>query len=419
MGILTRIFRREAEDSPAKTKPEGQGSSVPSRRVFAGTPGKALEVAAFNHAVSLRSNTAARATLNFERLTAAGTWEAFCKGSEEYRHLNWLLSVQPNDRMTALQAWRRFYELRDLEGCSGMLLLRNRISARIESIVPVSLSWNMVNNTYLARSVEYGKTWPEVPAQDLIILRGPYTPNFPNGCPMPVMMKNTLSLAATAEAMCLDVVSKGGTFKAIIKQELGTSGLQGLANFADSEMQAQSESLSDQMADGKDFLYDSSAATITPITQSFQDLQIDSQRTKTIEDIARFMGVPLPLMFCSTNAVYKSIDDAWHTFRQLTIEPMWEEVRQELTAKLLSESETDRFRFRFESSVLCLDTDASKATTAKTKYLAGLATVNEMRRDLGLSPVADGNTLLKPEPDKAGGNTDDNSKDNSNTDYDA
>lgn len=391
MDFFKNIFRREADRSPAPKKKEAGGGSVPSRRIYINNAGKALEVAAFNHAVNLRSTTAARASLWFERKTPAGTWEPFTKGSEEYRHLNWLLNVRPNDRMTALQCWKRVYELRDLEGCAGLLLRKN--AGSVDSIVPVSLSWNMTDNTYTATSYEYGKTWMKVGSDEVIVVRGPYSPGYDNGRSMVNMMRNTLSLAATAEAMCLDVVSKGGTFKAIIKQEESLTGLQGLATIDDEEMQKHTDTLSEQMADGKDFLYDSSAASITPITQSFQDLQIDSQRNKTIEDIARFMGIPLPLMFCSTNAVYKSIDDAWHTFKQLTIDPMLEEVRQELTAKLLTESEGDRFRFRFDTSALCLDSDSNKATTARTKVEAGIMTVNEARSGFGLPPVPGGDTL--------------------------
>ncbi len=401
MGFFTNIFKREASSSGSKPqKKETGGSAVPSRRIYINNAGKALEVAAFNHAVNLRSTTAARAVLWFERKTPAGTWEPFTKGSEEYRHLNWLLNVRPNDRMTALEAWKRVYELRDLKGCAGLMLMRTQ-GGSVDSIVPVSLTWNVLSNTYTASSEEYGKSWPNVPSADLIVVRGRYSPGYAAGRSMVDFMQRTLSLAATSENMCLDVVSKGGTFKAIIKQEESLTGLQGLAGLNDEEMQRHTDTLSEQMADGKDFLYDSSAASITPITQSFQDLQIDLQRAKTIEDIARFMDVPLPLMYCSTNAVYKSIDDAWHTFRQLTIDPMLEEVRQELTAKLLTESEGDRFRFRFDTSALCLDSDNNKATTARSMVDGGLATVNEARRHLGLPPVADGDTLRQPRQEPA------------------
>lgn len=401
MGFFTNIFKREASSSGSNSqKKETGGSSVPSRRVYINDAGKALEVAAFNHAVNLRSTTAARAVLWFERKTPAGTWEPFVRGSEEYRHLNWLLNVRPNDRMTALQAWKRVYELRDLEGSAGLLLVRTD-GGRIDSIIPVSLTWNTLNNTYAARSDEFCKSWSNVSSMDVIVIRGRYCPGYVNGRSMADMMRRTLSLAATAEAMCLDVVSKGGTFKAIIKQEESLTGLQGLASLNDEEMQRHTNTLSEQMADGKDFLYDSSAASITPITQSFQDLQIDLQRAKTIEDIARFMDVPLPLMYCSTNAVYKSIDDAWHTFKQLTIDPMLEDVRQELTAKLLTEAEGDRFRFRFDTTFLCLDSDANKATTARNKVDGGIVTVNEARRDLGLPPVPGGDTLRQPRQEPA------------------
>lgn len=383
MGIFGRILWRRETETPAEGKVQEKGGTVPSRRVFVNSEMRAMQVDAFFHAVDLRSTTAARARLVFERYhSASDRWEEFSKGNSEYRHLNWVLRVRPNDRMTALQAWKRMYELRDIHGLAGMLILRDA-AGQVASLVPVELTWNAVDNTYSASSEEYAKTWMKVASQDVIVVRGTATKGYPQGRSMIDFCQRTLSLAATAEDMCLDVVSKGGTFRAIIKQEETISGLQGLARLDDKEVEANTDSLAQQMSEGKDFIYDSSAASITPITQSFQDLQVDLQRNKAIEGIARFMKVPLPLMFCATNAVYKSIDDAWHTFKMLTVEPMLDEVVQEMTAKLLTEHD-DQFRFRFDISGLCLDSDKGKAETAQIYVASGVKTVNEVRKEMGM-----------------------------------
>lgn len=381
MGLFNFVRRRESACKEAG-KESDKGATVPSRRVWVNSADRAMQVAAFNHAVGLRSRTAAMAVLRFERRLPDGRWEEFSKGSQEYRHLNWLLQVRPNSRMTACQMWTRLHLLRDLKGSGGILI--ERAGGRIQSLIPVSVEWNRLDDTYTATSDEFCRSWTNVPPGDIIVVRNMPVPGWPSGRSLQHYAANTLSLAATAESMCLDVVSKGGTFKAIVRQEEQMSGLQGIGRLNDNEMRQNADTLSEQFADGKDFLYDPAAATITPITQSFQDLQVDLQRSKAVEDIARFCGVPLPLMFCSTNAVYKSIDDAWHTFLVLTIVPLLTELEQAMDGTLLSEHDHGMFRFRFDTSALCLDSDKSKAETAQIYVNSGIKTPDEVRASMGL-----------------------------------
>lgn len=375
--------KREAQE--AEQQQQNAGAVVPSRRVFVNNGDRAMKVGAFYHALDLRATTAARATLKYERY-AGGKWQENDYGSN--RRLNWLLQVRPNELMTADQMWKLVFRMRDVEGCAGIYI--DEKGGEIERLVPVHLTWDPVGFKYTIQSDEFisltGKT---VSADKVVVLKGVVTPGCPLGRSLLHYAKETLSLAATAESLCLDVMSKGGTFRAIVKQEQQISGLQGLSNLDDNEVKKNTDSISEQFAEGKDFIFDPSASNVTPITQSFQDLQVDLQRNKAIEDIARFTGVPLPLMFCATNAVYKSIDDAWHTFLELTIKPLLEEVEQELNAKLLTPGEHGSWRFRFDTGHLCLDSDKSKAETAQIYVASGVKTVNEVREELNLEALGE------------------------------
>ena len=378
MGLFGFLGKREAQK--AEQQLQNAGAVVPSRRVFVNNGDRAMKVGAFYHALDLRATTAARATLKYERYTG-GRWQENDYGSN--RRLNWLLQVRPNELMTADQMWKLVFRMRDVEGSAGIYI--DEKGGEIERLVPVNLTWDPVGFKYTIQSDEFisltGKT---VSADKVVVLKGVVTPGWPLGRSLLHYAKDTLSLAATAEGLCLDVMSKGGTFRAIVKQEQQISGLQGLSNLDDNEVKKNTDSISEQFAEGKDFIFDPSASNVTPITQSFQDLQVDLQRNKAIEDIARFTGVPLPLMFCATNAVYKSIDDAWHTFLELTIKPLLEEVEQELNAKLLTPGEHGSWRFRFDTGHLCLDSDKSKAETAQIYVASGVKTVNEVREELNL-----------------------------------
>ena len=378
MGLFDFFGKREAQK--AEQQLQNAGAVVPSRRVFVNNGDRAMKVGAFYHALDLRATTAARATLKYERYTG-GRWQENGYGSN--RRLNWLLQVRPNELMTADQMWKLVFRMRDVEGCAGIYI--DEKEGEIERLVPVHLTWDPLRFLYTIQSDEFlGLTGKTVSADKVVVLKGVVTPGWPLGRSLLHYAKETLSLAATAESLCLDVMSKGGTFRAIVKQEQQISGLQGLSNLDDNEVKKNTDSISEQFAEGKDFIFDPSASNVTPITQSFQDLQVDLQRNKAIEDIARFTGVPLPLMFCATNAVYKSIDDAWHTFLELTIKPLLEEVEQELNAKLLTSGDHGSWRFRFDTGHLCLDSDKSKAETAQIYVASGVKTVNEVREELNL-----------------------------------
>ena len=392
MGLFD-FLKREQSKAPTG---QNTGASVPQRRIVINNGDSAQQVAAFFHAIELRATTAARACLRYERLVD-DKWEQFSYGDNN--RLNWLLQVRPNALMTSIQMWKLAFRMRDLEGSAGIYIRYE--GERVMELIPVHLTWSRNNNTFKCVSDEFSRQWDNVPAEHVIILKGIVTPGYPLGRSILHYAKQTLSTAATAESLCLDVMSKGGTFKAIVKQEQQINGLQGLATLDDKEAEKNTDNIGEQFAEGKDFIYDPSASQITPITQSFQDLQVDLQRNKAIEDIARFTGVPLPLMFCATNAVYKSIDDAWHTFKTLTIEPLLEEVEQELNSKILSDKDFGKFRFRFDTSALCLDSDKGKAEVAQIYINAGVKTRDEVRQELNLAPL--GNNDPTPTPTQEGG----------------
>ena len=195
-------------------------------------------------------------------------------------------------------------------------------------------------------------------------------------------------------------MAKGGTFKAIVKQETSSSVLQGMDALDDAEVEANFDEINRQFREGNDFIYDPSAAQITQISQSFQDLQLPNTKDGCIGDIARICGIPLPLMFLSTNAVYKSIDDAWHTFKELTMQPKWSALEQELNGKYLNFLDYDRFRFHVLSDEICLDSDKNRAERLSVLVNAGIITPNEARKCINLGEAAGGDKLKEPKGNK-------------------
>jgi len=326
-----------------------------------------LKISAVNRAVTLRATAFATAKCSYERyVKATDSWEEFNKGSEEYRHLNWLLKYRPNKKQNAKQAFEQLRVFGDMYGQAALYIVK--VGGRVEQFIPVKVaSVDTTGDLYQIENPLFNLFAVNVSQRDLLIIRGLSTAKTPGGLAVFELAKSDAKLSGTIDKLCQEVYDRGGTFRAIIKQESAGAQLSGLSGFDDEQMELTAGNLQDQFNQGAQFAYDPSAGEITPITQSFQDLQLDLQRGKMVESIARHFGVPLPLMMSSTNAVYKSVDDAWLSFEKLTIEPMLQELEEEFNSKLLNEYDMGKVRFRFERHSLCMQSEKEKAETKKIK----------------------------------------------------
>lgn len=385
---LKNFFQKREGNS----KPTNKGANVQSNRVFA-IGISALKVGACYHAVDLRANAIALAELKIERCVN-GVWRNELRditGARDFRHLQYLLQVMPNEYMTADQMWKQLSTWRDCEGISAIYFP----GGTTHMAFPVhNMTHNYTNNTWSFTLDCRQQTLSNVPASELVILRGMYfgTNTYLSHTQA---AQTALSLYLTADNFTTDTIGKGGTMKMFVSEDGGSDPLQGIASLSDQEVKSAVDEVREQVAANDDVIFLQGVKTESR-SQSFQDLQIDQHKKAVIEDVARIFGVPLPLMFSSTNAVYKSIDDAFHTFVGLTIRPLLEELEQELNAKLLGEDNYGVLRFRFDISQLCLDSESARATTASTRRNAGITTANEERKYIGLPEMEGGDELTKP-----------------------
>ena len=384
MGFFRIFHKREAVPSSTGEGQKPSGASVRAKLVNIGANEGALSLTPVLHAINLRATTAARAVLEYQRM-ADGAWSPFLQGNTQARMNNYLLQVKPNRMQSAKQMWEMFYRMCDIYGRAALHLMKDS-SGEIMAVWPCKANFLPTSNTWMLTNPMLN-TSTEVDANDCIIIKAMATPNHPDGISLLSYAARVLSLGATAEQFALDTMAKGGTFKGILKQESAMGGLQGFDNISDDEAKKVASSIQDQWDNGADIATDPSAGNLQQVSQSFQDLQVPTIMDKTTEAVARLFGVPLPLMYTSTNAVYKSVDDAWHTFETLTIRPILEEVEQEFNGKVLNQYDFGKFRFKFNTANLCLDSDKSKAEIDKIYVDAGIKTVNEVRKKLGMGAI--------------------------------
>lgn len=394
MGLFNFWQKRESVTGAKPSTGTQKGVQVRGSRVWA-TNTSALQVAAFYHAINLRANTFARADIRIER-NIGGVWMPAVRDiahAQDIRHLQYLIQVKPNEYMTADQMWRRLSYWRDMEGSCAILLGRTA-NGMVHRLYPVhNLSWNGLNNTYHVVSDELMKSLV-VPANDLIIMCGMQTLRRPMGESLKDVAEKSLSISLTADNFALDTLAKGGTMKLFVSEEVNSDPLQGLASLDDSEVHKAVDDLREQAAENMDLIFSQGNLDVKVRSQSYQDLQVLMTKDAIVSEVGRICSVPLPLMFTATNAVYKSVDDAWHTFIELFLNPLMDTVVQEFNAKVFGEDYHDVLRFTYSTDMLCLDSDNTKAQAANARRNAGITTSNEERMLMGLAPHPEGDTLI-------------------------
>lgn len=390
MGLFTNIFQRREATTTAPTDKkaaEAAGVRVQSHTVSVGLS-NADTIAAFSRAIDLRAKTLAQAQIEFQAYQG-GTWRKYMYGGSQ--SLNYTLHCRPNSYQNAQEMWEMASRICDLSH-NGMCAIYapGMSEGQVLGLYPCFASWNQMTNEYTVSNEHLNIFGRTVDADEVIILRNGY------GKSMVSVLRRQLELDATADEFSKNTFAKGGTFKAIVKQEVTSSALSGIDALDDEEVERNFDDINRQFREGNDFIYDPSASQLFQIQQSYQDLQVNMSHDRVTHCVAMVTGVPQPLLFQNTNAVYKNTDDAYHVFVGLTCKPRWNSICQELNAKYLGESYYELRRFSAETKHLCLDSDKSKADTMSVLVNAGIMTPNEARRDYNLEALEGGDTLKEP-----------------------
>lgn len=389
----TMVELRESLDdtskklSEANAKAEEAAAKVRQHSVSIHS-GNADTVAAFSRAIDLRARTFASGVIEYQQFNGKN-WAKAMRG--ENRSLNYLLNLKPNSMQNAREMWEMASRISDLSHNGICAVWAPGMSdGNIIGLYPCTADWLSATNEYTVNNAELNIGAHVVPADDVILIRNGYGKSMVN------ILRRQLEIGATAEEFTKKTFAKGGTFKAIVKQETASASLSGLDGLDDEEVANNFKDINRQFAEDNDFVYDPSASQLFQIQQSFQDLQINMSHDHVTHSVAMVTGTPQPLLFQNTNAVYKNTDDAFHVFTGMTLRPRWDAVTMELNSKYIGEAWFDKRRFHVNTDALCLDSDKSRADTFSVLINAGVMTRNEVRALYNLPPVEGGDTLSEP-----------------------
>jgi len=390
MGFFN--FRKQSKrEKPTEAPSEGKSVNTGSRIYTVHGLAESERIGAAFHAMRLRADALAVSKLSFQRWNAAGrVWEEWNEGphSGQWRRLNWMMQVKPNRWQNATQMWQLLSWMSDGLGNAGLYLRRSPLDGEVLEMEPCTFQTVTTGTSdvrYIVQPVFMATSFETAPDNVILLNQPASTRNDLRAASLVDVARSALTRYATASGLVLSMAGKGNQKRFIVKQETST-GYSGMNGYADEEVKKGVENLNEQYRTDADFIFDEFATQLTEISQSFQDVVSPTLlvRAQEVEEIGRCFGVPGPLMFATSNAVYKSTDDAYKLFQNITLEPRLMSIEDEFASKILSEDLYGLCRFHFERHAMCLEGDKAKAETRKIYVDAGIMSADEVREQLNL-----------------------------------
>ena len=387
---------------PSNQTPKVQGGDYQERIVSVRSPESALVVGAVYRAVNLRADTMGVMPVQYQKKDfEGGNFTPDMRGLG--KRINYLLQEEPNPLMSAVDMWK-LVEINRLFYGNGFVYVE-----RDEFGFPLHL-WLVSNGGYNINTGRYVSivyltdhgymTQTDVPREDVLHFANTfrYQRNGIWGKPTLQYAIETLSLNRTLRSQALETAAKGGRVKLIIGEQPPASGYSPISQglFDPKQMNDYAQELQKKMYSGHDILAIRGLDKVQNISMTSAEMQMFEQMGATNDDVARFFGVPRPLLMLDTNSHYNDYQNATMEFHTRTILPLKTGNEKEIARKIIplpGESPLKRYgtwRIHICEDPLMVMDPERRAKVAQLKMQAGLCTVNEARRDFDMPAVEDG-----------------------------
>jgi len=116
----------------------------------------------------------------------------------------------------------------------------------------------------------------------------------------------------------------------------------------------------------------------------------------SVKDIARIYGIPAFMLGDMESATLNNYELGVQLFINSTLAPITKEIMQEVNRKVFLPSERWRYQLYIDLDALTLADLKSKSEYLQTLFNIGAATTNELRKEVGMKPVDNGDTRYVP-----------------------
>ena len=303
-----------------------------------------------------------------------------------------LLNREPNNKMTRFTFIKTLiismllkgngyaYIERDINGNAKAL---HYIPAELVTVIqPQTISDNIVYSvTGMANAVE---------ACNMIHLLN-FSYNGINGISTLAHAKNTLGLSADSEAHAQGFFKGGANLAGILKVQSTLTSKQ--KNDLKTSWQT---AFSPVTGTPNGVAVLEGNMEFQPITVNPADAQLLETRQFNVVDICRFFGVSPVKAFDLSKSSYSTVEATELAFLTDTLSPLLEKIELEFERKLYKPSERDNIDVRFNTSTLLRADKQSLASYYNTLFQIGVISPNEIRKELDLSALPDGdNTFVQ------------------------
>ena len=384
---------------PKSTVDEGpkvKGGSFEERivHVRATDTQKALTVSAVYRATELRAKTIGQMPVQYQRKSEeGGNFTPWMMGLG--KRMNYLLQEEPNPLMSGPALWEQVTINRLMWGNGFVYIERDVFGDPIHLWLAECGGYNYGNDTYsITYMTNYGPMMKDdVKPQDIMHFANTFRYHDGSFWGKSVIRyaAETLSLIKTQKAQSLETAAKGGRVKLIIGEEKPATAQGTIAAglFNKDQMNAYADEINDRIYQ-KDVVALRGLEKVQNISMSAQDMQLLEQLNLGLDDVARFWGVPRPLLMLDTNSHYNDYSNATMEFMSRTIGPDKTDMEKEIARKLLGVKFYGSRRIHIcEKPLLAMDPER-QAKVDKMYLEAGVKTVNELRAEHDMPAVENG-----------------------------
>lgn len=397
-GLHVSLSREQKGCQKEQTQTQKTGADWLQKAINVTSMEKAMKVSAFWRCVNLISDSIAIMPLRYMRKTQEGVFAEWVKNDVD--HLNRRLNVNPNARQNGFVFKKNIVMQMLLQGNAIVVPVNERGYAvdfereNVKSLVLLRTlpTYDMTRNEYTFSDAQQGIPYQRASARKVWHFRNPSYDGGFWGLSTISQARTTLSITATAENETLERFATGGRFKAILGYDQGSEGKQ-WGTHSQQQMKGAAIDVESELKKHDIVVMPDKGLDLKTLNMSSQDLQFLENKKFALADIARWFGIPLIKLGESTSN-YKSVDASQVSFFTEALQPICSQIENELLAKTTTDVDLDTIKFDFdETPLFSLDMEG-RAKWMKAQMEMGLQSVNDLRKQMDIAPIEDGDTVL-------------------------
>lgn len=389
MAFIDRIFSRSATRSTGTTKTTKKDPVVRPGVDEVTNTTLAMKISTVYRCLDILSKSVASVPLT-AKIRVDTPYGSYYK-VDDNNPANYLLNVQPNERLTAFE-FKSSLVIQQLTRGNAYVFIEGANTAPRAFILcsPGTVTYDVYTNTYVVNDTIngiIGRFGPEkfVHVKN-ISLDGGYT-----GVSTLRYAGRVLAISTNADEDQNNTFRSGGTLKGFVS---GKSQTMGFGTVQDSQLDDVSKSIENQINHGKDIFSLPGEMSFSQISLSAKDIELLESKKFNVFEICRFFGVHPDKVFAEQKSNYKASEMSQVDFLTDTLQPLLLNIQGAFASKLMSPETLPFIRFEFDPESLFQTDLTTKAAYIEKTIATGVRTVNDWRRKDGQTPVQYGDQVL-------------------------